>query len=415
MPQNSVVKPHVVIIGAGLGGIACAISIKKQLGFTNFITSLTAMAVKMYEKGAGYGGTWRENTYPGSASDTPTHWYSLSTELNPHWTAVMAPQPELLAYWQGLAQKHKLHANTVFHAHVVCATWNDALREWELVVEDVTTGICTATTARAVVSATGILNEPFVPEIVGASIPPIHPVGHAKASRLRGRYQPLQCRRPILDPGYLACLHQPNIELRWGEIKEIQEDGILMEGDVDVTPFDVVILGTGFITGKYFVSVTGSNGQTLEEYHKGQGGPSAYAGGVCVPGFPNYFFIGGPNTVTGNGSAVYTHECEVWSAAPSLYTFADQTQVNYIVQLLRPLLCPPSCALRAASLTVLPTAHAAYNERLQRAMAGPEYGGCPPSWFRVGGKNVSLWPWTHAWFWWVMRRVRWQDYELQAE
>lgn len=50
MPQNSVVKPHVVIIGAGLGGIACAISIKKQLGFTNFI---------MYEKGAGYGGTWR--------------------------------------------------------------------------------------------------------------------------------------------------------------------------------------------------------------------------------------------------------------------------------------------------------------------------------------------------------------------
>lgn len=75
----------------------------------------------------------------------------------------------------------------------------------------------------------------------------------------------------------------------------------------------MIILGTGFITvrthrhlqgafrtnsdsmpqGKYFVSVSGSNGQTLEEYHKGQGGPSAYAGGVCVPGFPNYFFIGG--------------------------------------------------------------------------------------------------------------------------
>lgn len=79
----------------------------------------------------------------------------------------MAPQPELLAYWQSLAQKHNLHANTVFHAHVVCATWNDALREWELVVEDVTTGIRTVTTARAVVSATGILSEPFVPEILG--------------------------------------------------------------------------------------------------------------------------------------------------------------------------------------------------------------------------------------------------------
>lgn len=425
----------------------------------------------------------------------------------------MAPQPELLAYWQSLAQKHNLHANTVFHAHVVCATWNDALREWELVVEDVTTGIRTVTTARAVVSATGILSEPFVPEILGmrrfrgplfhsarwnhsvytrgkriavigngasaaqfvpclVSDPTTHvvhicrtpnwyiygPRGKYSAilrwilahiplalrlwrlwvivvrlsrpyiqlamQRLRGceggvndiiEYMkrtapecyhaqlipsyPLQCRRPILDPGYLACLHQPNIELRWGEIKEIQEDGILMEGDVDVTPFDVIILGTGFITGKYFVSVSGSNGQTLEEYHKGQGGPSAYAGGVCVPGFPNYFFIGGPNTVTGNGSAVYTHECEV----------------NYIVQLLRPLLCSPSCAARAASLTVLPAAHAAYNGRLQRAMAGPAYGGCPPSWFRVGGKNVSLWPWTHAWFWWVMRRVRWQDYELQAE
>ena len=60
MAQNGL---RTIIIGAGMAGMAAAISLK-QRGETNFV---------IYEKGASAGGTWRENTYPGLACDTPAH------------------------------------------------------------------------------------------------------------------------------------------------------------------------------------------------------------------------------------------------------------------------------------------------------------------------------------------------------
>jgi len=203
----------------------------------------------------------------------------------------------------------------------------------------------------------------------------------------------LPCRRPILDPGYLSCLHSPNIELNWDNISEITEDGIRAENG-HMHPFDVIILGTGFVTGGNSISVTGSKGQTLEEYHAKQGGASAYLG-VVVPDFPNFFLIGGPNTVTANGSAVYTHEIEI----------------NYIMQLITPLLRNP---VSAASISVRSSAHASYNTELQAAMSTAAYTGCPPSWFRVGGKNISVFPWSHWWFWWLLRKVHWEDYIVRG-
>ncbi|KAH8071907.1 hypothetical protein BXZ70DRAFT_1013289 [Cristinia sonorae] len=41
--------PRVVIIGAGIGGLMTGISLKKQLGFSDF---------SIYEKGNDLGGTW---------------------------------------------------------------------------------------------------------------------------------------------------------------------------------------------------------------------------------------------------------------------------------------------------------------------------------------------------------------------
>ena len=73
--------------------------------------------------------------------------------------------------------------------------------------------------------------------------------------------------------------------------------------------FDVIILATGYATVRFPVSVLwlannvfqqdkyplivrGAGGQTVQEYHDNQEGPTAYLG-TCIPGFPNFFLLSG--------------------------------------------------------------------------------------------------------------------------
>jgi cyclohexanone monooxygenase len=74
------------VIGAGPGGIAMGIQLV-QGGYDFTI----------FERGDGFGGTWRNNTYPGAACDVPSHFYSFSFALNPYWSKTYANQPEILA------------------------------------------------------------------------------------------------------------------------------------------------------------------------------------------------------------------------------------------------------------------------------------------------------------------------------
>jgi hypothetical protein len=53
----------IAIIGAGFGGIAMAIELKKA-GEDDFL---------ILEKGGDVGGVWRDNTYPGCSCDVPSH------------------------------------------------------------------------------------------------------------------------------------------------------------------------------------------------------------------------------------------------------------------------------------------------------------------------------------------------------
>jgi len=57
--------PRIVIIGAGVAGIASAYTFQ-QAGFTNFT---------ILEKGSDVGGVWHWNRYPGLTCDVPSHIY----------------------------------------------------------------------------------------------------------------------------------------------------------------------------------------------------------------------------------------------------------------------------------------------------------------------------------------------------
>src|SRR5260370_19175737 len=139
-----------IIIGAGMAGILAAIRLK-QRGETNFV---------IYEKGDSVGGTWRENTYPGLACDTPAHSYSYSFALNPDWSAYFAPRPEIKAYFESVAQHYGLYDHIVFNAEMAHCQWRD--NEWHVQTKD-----GRLDKGQVLVAATGVLHPPQLPDIPG--------------------------------------------------------------------------------------------------------------------------------------------------------------------------------------------------------------------------------------------------------
>src|SRR4051812_4656052 len=87
---------HVAIVGAGFGGLGAAIRLR-EAGVEDIV---------VLERREEVGGTWWDNTYPGCACDVPAHLYSFSFALNPDWSRMFAPQPEILAYLQKIAREY---------------------------------------------------------------------------------------------------------------------------------------------------------------------------------------------------------------------------------------------------------------------------------------------------------------------
>src|SRR5688572_3789502 len=85
----------VAIVGAGFGGVAAAVGLKRQ-GQEDFV---------ILERGDRVGGVWRANTYPGIACDVPSHLYSLSFAPNADWTRRFSPGHEIQAYLEGVTER----------------------------------------------------------------------------------------------------------------------------------------------------------------------------------------------------------------------------------------------------------------------------------------------------------------------
>ncbi|KAJ7184677.1 hypothetical protein C8R46DRAFT_465199 [Mycena filopes] len=153
-------SPRIVIIGAGVGGVSCAIALKRQLGFDDFV---------IYEKASDIGGTWRDNIYPGASSDISIHFYSLSTDLNPNWSSTHGYQADTHRYWRGLTAKYDLFPRIVFNRLVVSAEWSSQEQLYRIETKDVLSGEKFFTTAEILISAIGILDVPRIPSIPGVS------------------------------------------------------------------------------------------------------------------------------------------------------------------------------------------------------------------------------------------------------
>ncbi len=145
----------VAIIGAGLGGIALSWYLQ-QAGIKDFA---------IFEKAAGVGGTWRENTYPGAGCDVPSHMYSFSFARRYPWAYRYGKQPEILAYARHCIAQNRLEAHLHFNTEVTAARFEEALSVWRLTFAD-----GRQCEAEMLVSAVGQLSRPQLPDIPGRDL-----------------------------------------------------------------------------------------------------------------------------------------------------------------------------------------------------------------------------------------------------
>ncbi|MGO9028271.1 MAG: flavin-containing monooxygenase [Acidimicrobiales bacterium] len=148
--------PSVVIVGGGLSGLGAAIQLVRS-GITDFT---------IVERSDGVGGTWRDNTYPGSGCDVPTHLYSFSFAPKSDWSRRFAEQPEILTYAEACVQRFGLAPHLRLRTTVRGAAFDEGTARWRLAV-GTPDGEVEELVADAVVFACGQLNRPAVPDLAG--------------------------------------------------------------------------------------------------------------------------------------------------------------------------------------------------------------------------------------------------------
>jgi cation diffusion facilitator CzcD-associated flavoprotein CzcO len=144
---------RVVIIGAGFGGIAAAIELRRH-GISD---------VTILEKAPDLGGTWFYNSYPGAACDVPSHLYSFSFAQRRDWSRLCSPQQEIQDYLREVARSHGVEGLIRTGRTVSSCRWDDGACTWT-----VETSGGESYEAEALVIATGQLHQPHRPVIRGA-------------------------------------------------------------------------------------------------------------------------------------------------------------------------------------------------------------------------------------------------------
>ncbi|MDO8289653.1 MAG: NAD(P)/FAD-dependent oxidoreductase [Parvibaculum sp.] len=151
-PKVETKTVEIAILGAGMGGLGMAAKLRRA-GIDSFV---------ILEKGSDVGGTWRDNHYPGSGCDVPSHLYSFSFEPKLDWTRKFAKQPEIHDYQLHVTKKYGLRPFIRFNTEVTESRFDEASALWHI-----TTATGETFKANLVVSALGQLNRPAYPKIDG--------------------------------------------------------------------------------------------------------------------------------------------------------------------------------------------------------------------------------------------------------
>jgi cyclohexanone monooxygenase len=182
------------------------------------------------------------------------------------------------------------------------------------------------------------------------------------------------CKRVLISNDYYPALDRANVDVVTDRIARLTTNSIVTRDGVE-REIDVLIIATGFLATEQPIAgqVKGKNGQTLSDAWA-ERGIQGYKGST-VHGFPNLFFVVGPNTGLGHSSMVYMIE----------------SQVAYVVDAVRTM-----NQHDLATVEPLASAQAEWNEDLQLRIKNTVWsrGGCHSWYLDSHGRNVTLWPRT---------------------
>ena len=145
-----------VVIGAGFSGLYQLLCLRDRLG----------LSVQLLEAGAGVGGTWYWNRYPGARCDSESHsyCYSFSDELMQEWewSERYPGPPEILRYLNHVAERFDLKRDIRFNTRVTSAHYDATANLWR-----VSTEAGEQFTAQFLITAVGCLSSANIPNIAG--------------------------------------------------------------------------------------------------------------------------------------------------------------------------------------------------------------------------------------------------------
>ena len=154
--QNSAQVFDAAVIGAGFGGLYAVHKLANEQG----------LSVIGFDKAEGVGGTWYWNRYPGALSDTESHLYRFSFDdqllQESMWKKNYLTQPEILGYFNDVADRFDLRRHFRFSTEVTSAIYRENQERWEI-----TTGDGQTYLVRYVINAVGLLSAVNYPNFKG--------------------------------------------------------------------------------------------------------------------------------------------------------------------------------------------------------------------------------------------------------
>ena len=129
--RRSAAEPDVdaVVVGAGFAGLYMLHRLRAM-----------GLSVRVFETGAGVGGTWYWNRYPGARcdSDSVEYSYQFSDALQQEWrwTERYPTQPEILRYLEHVADRFDLRRDIRFRTTVTEAVFDEAAGCWRIATAD---------------------------------------------------------------------------------------------------------------------------------------------------------------------------------------------------------------------------------------------------------------------------------------
>src|SRR5947209_12218681 len=196
--------PQVVIVGAGIGGLAAAIELQRH-GFSD---------ITILERAQDLGGTWQYNTYPGCACDVPSHLYSYSFAPKVGWSRLCSPSQEIHTYLRDVAQRFDVERLIEFGTEVTECRFSEEGCRWTVSAD----GRCWD--ADALIIATGQLHQPAIPNLPGEF------AGHGfHSARWDHAYDLRDKRVAVIGTGASAVQFVPEIAGEVGQLHVFQRTG----------------------------------------------------------------------------------------------------------------------------------------------------------------------------------------------